>query len=957
MLVNEAEERHRSDATFLSGGGDMGARMRAMDWSATPLGPVEGWSEALRSATSIMLNSRFPIALYWGEELALLYNDAWSPIPGGKHPWALGQPGRAVWPEIWDTIGPLYERVMRTGVGVWQEDELLPMRRHGYVEECYFNFTFSPVRGEGGRIEGIFNAVVETTDRVLSERRLRTLSRMGERADASLSVDEACRWVATRLAENRADVPFVLVYLREGEQARLVAATGIAPDEPAAPAILPLDGASPWPLAAAEAEGCALAIPAPAHLPLPRGLWPEPVAEVVTVSIGSAGEARPAGFLVAGVNPRRRLDADYRSFFELAAGHIATALTAARAYEAERRRAEALAEIDRAKTAFFSNVSHEFRTPLTLMLGPLEELLGGVHGTLPPTQREPLDVAHRNSLRLLKLVNSLLDFSRIEAGRIQARYAPVDLAALTADLASNFRSLTERAGLTLAIACPPLPTPVHVDRDMWEKIVLNLLSNAFKFTHEGGITVSLAAEDGHAVLRVRDTGIGIGEAELPRIFERFHRVADARARTHEGTGIGLALVQELVRLHGGTVEVASRLGEGTEFTVRLPFGSGHLPAEQVGPALPVGTGTRVEAYVEEARRWLPEAGTPPVPSLPQAPVDGARPRLLLADDNADMREYVQRLLATRYEVEAVADGQAALEAARRRPPELVLSDVMMPRLDGMGLLAALRADPALGSIPVVLLSARAGEEAQVEGLEAGADDYLVKPFSARELLARVHTHLAMARWRRQNEARLKLMVDELNHRVKNTLATVQSIATQVLHGTPVHLDAREAIETRLMALSRSHNLLTRERWEAAALADVARQALEPFLRRDGAVRFAIEGEPVRLPPKQALALGMAFHELATNAAKYGALSNDSGQVRLAWAVGGGRLQLHWQERGGPAVRPPARRGFGSRLIERGLAHELDGRVRLEYACDGVVCEIDMPLPGIEPPPARDPHIR
>lgn len=943
MSGTDLQERGRVEATFLSGGGDMGARMRRLDWTATALGPVDGWPEALRSATSIMLNSRFPIALYWGEERALLYNDAWSPIPGGKHPWALGQPGQAVWPEIWDAIGPLFERVMQTGEGVWQEDELLPMHRHGYVEECYFNFTFSPVRGEGGRIEGIFNAVVETTDRVLSERRLRTLSRMGERSYSSLGADDACRWVTARMAEDQADVPFALVYLREGDQARLVAATGIEPGSPAAPATVAFAEGAPWPFADAERHDNGIALAAPAHLALPSGLWPEPVTETVLLPIRTAGEDRPAGFLVAGVNPRRRLDEDYRSFFELGAGHIATALTAARAYEAERRRAEALADIDRAKTAFFSNVSHEFRTPLTLMLGPIEELLDGAHGALPPEQREPLEVAQRNSLRLLKLVNSLLDFSRIEAGRVQARGTPVDLAAVTTDLASNFRSLTERAGLALCIDCPSLPEPVHVDPDLWEKIVLNLLSNAFKFTHEGSITVALRAEGTEAVLRVRDTGIGVREADLPRIFERFYRVDDARGRTFEGSGIGLALVQELVRLHGGRIDVASGYGEGTEFTVHLPLGNAHLPAERHALAAPEATAVRASAYVEEAHRWLPHRTAAPMP--PATPREGARSRILLADDNTDMREYVQRLLATRYDVEAVADGKAALDAARRQTPDLVLSDVMMPGLDGLGLLAALRADPALGGVPVVLLSARAGEDAQVEGLEAGADDYLIKPFSARELFARVRTHLEMAQWRRRNEKRLKLLVDELNHRVKNTLATVQSIATQVLHGTPVHEDAREAIEARLMALSRSHNLLTHEKWEAASLVDVAGQALAPFRRQEGAARFTLDGAPLRLPPKQALALGMAFHELATNAAKYGALSNETGHVRLAWTIGEGRLRLAWQEHGGPPVQPPSRRGFGSRLIERGLAHELDGRVRLDYAGDGVMCAIDMPLPG------------
>ena len=388
---------------FLSGGGAMGALMRNHDWQATPLGDPAGWPQSLRSAISIMLNSRYPIALYWGPELALLYNDAWSPIPGGKHPWALGRPGREVWPEIWQTIGPLFAKVIATGEGVWQEDELLPMLRHGYLEECYYNFTFSPVRGEDGTIDGIFNAVVETTDRVLSERRLRTLSRMGHRPNSSLSVDAACEWVTSILAENRADVPFVLVYIREDDTIRL-AGRWLPPGTEAA-------SGSAWPFEAAARTAGATVVAAPSAPALRSQFWSESIAEIVIVPIATGGEPLPAAFLVAGANPRRQVDANYRSFFELAAGHIGTALATARAYEDERHRAQALAELDRAKTTFFSNVSHEFRTPLTLMLGPLEDALAAASD---PEQRERLHLAHRNALRLLRLVNALLDFARID---------------------------------------------------------------------------------------------------------------------------------------------------------------------------------------------------------------------------------------------------------------------------------------------------------------------------------------------------------------------------------------------------------------------------------------------------------------------------------------------------------------------------------------------------------------
>jgi len=319
------------------------------------------------------------------------------------------------------------------------------------------------------------------------------------------------------------------------------------------------------------------------------------------------GQAQLAGFVVAGVSPRLAFNDDYKGFFDLLAGQVAAAVANARAYEEERRRAEALSELDRAKTAFFSNVSHEFRTPLTLILGPVDDALAGADGELPPPLRERLEVARRNGQRLQRLVNTLLDFSRIEAGRVRASYEPTDLAAFTADLASNFRSACEKAGLELAVDCPPLAEPVFVDRQMWEKVVLNLLSNAFKFTFGGEIAVSLQAAGGSVIrLTVRDTGTGIPEEEVPKLFERFHRVHGARARTHEGTGIGLALVQELVKLHGGSVQVESEPNAGTMFAVTIPAGKAHLPAERIAAERVLSsTAMGAAPYVEEAMRWLP----------------------------------------------------------------------------------------------------------------------------------------------------------------------------------------------------------------------------------------------------------------------------------------------------------------------------------------------------------------
>jgi DNA-binding NtrC family response regulator len=404
------------------------------------------------------------------------------------------------------------------------------------------------------------------------------------------------------------------------------------------------------------------------------------------------------------------------------------------------------------------------------MLGPLEEVLPETRERLTRERHEQLVTVRRNAFRLLKLVNTLLDFSRIEAGRVQAVYEPTDLAAVTSEIASVFRSAMENAGLRFLVECAPIDEPVYVDHDMWEKVVSNLLSNAFKFTFEGAVSVTLKTATNSAELAVRDTGVGIPEDQRTRVFERFHRIEGTRARTYEGTGIGLALVQELIRLHGGHVRVESTVGEGSTFIVNIPLGTAHLPAERIQATRSLAsTGIGAEAYAEEAQRWLPDdwhrADATVLPThgsrALSAPLEPSATRdvIVVADDNADVRQYLKHLLSGRYEVHAAADGAQALDAARRVRPALLLADVMMPQLDGFGLLRAIRDDAAIASMPIILLSARAGEESRVEGLQAGADDYLVKPFTARELLARVEAHLKLANFRRdtaEREERLRM---------------------------------------------------------------------------------------------------------------------------------------------------------------------------------------------------------
>jgi signal transduction histidine kinase len=876
---------------FLEGGGEMGALIRAKDWSATPLGAVDGWPQSLCSALSICLGSRFPIVIYWGPACVVLYNDAYAEILGKKHPWALGRPCREVWSEIWNVIAPMLDGVLATGDATWSEDQLLILERRGYQEECYFSFSFSPVRGTNGRVDGIFTAVIENTRRVLSERRLRTLRDLGAAVAEAKSAEQACRMAANALAENQADVPFALLYLVDPETRRgvLIATAGTASEAWPARASFELDSSD-------DAHSLPLATVCRTGNTIVTGEQP---LQVLVLPLAAAGEAYPAGALVAGVSPRRELDDEYTGFFELIARRITAAVADARAYEAERRRAEALAELDRAKTAFFSNVSHEFRTPLTLMLGPLEDLLLQRGEHMPAASRAALEVVQRNGRRLLKLVNTLLDFARIEAGRAQASYEPVDLAALTADLASNFRSACERAGLALEVNCVPPGELAYVDREMWEKIVLNLLSNAFKFTLAGGIFVSLRSDEREFVLEVRDTGGGIPAAELPRMFERFHRVEGARGRSYEGSGIGLALVQELVKLHGGSISVESEPGHGAVFTVRIPRGAAHLPADRVRAASDGGSSAaRAGAYVEEALSWLPAGQAVEARRTGQ--------RVLLADDNADLREYARRLLAEHYDVEAVADGEAALAAARARMPDLVVTDVMMPRLDGFGLIGALRADKTLRDTPVIALSARAGEEARFEGLGRGADDYVVKPFSARELLVRVETLLRSAGLRRQTEralreadARKDEFIAVLSHELRNPLAPLRNALEALRFSSAADaaaaglLDMMERQVNHLVRLTddllemsritRGAFELRRERVELAAFVRNALETVDPLIRaRNHQVTLAlpedtlwVDGDPVRLA--QILA------NLLNNAARY---TDKGGSIVVrAWREG------------------------------------------------------------------------
>ncbi|PRY37733.1 signal transduction histidine kinase [Geodermatophilus tzadiensis] len=707
--------------SVFAGGSENGRLMAAFDWSATPVGPVAGWPAGLRHAVRTVLASRFPMILTWGPQYTQFYNDAYATLIGAKHPGAIGDDLRVTLAEGWAALKEPVEHAMAAREASWIPQLLLLLERAGYREETYFTVSHAPAFGDAGEVAGMHAVCTEVTRQVVAERRQRLLHAVstaaGRREDERDLAVQVCR----ALGDDPLDVPLTAVYLTDdGGRLRRAAVTGVDADR------LPAVAATAEELRRVDAAALGVA----------GGPFGDAVTDAVVLPLSGGAGREPVGALLVGVNPNRALDDEYRTFHELLAGQVAGAVVDARAYAAERARAEALAELDRAKTTFFSDVSHELRTPLTLLLAPITDALAESGGGLPPAVRDRLTLALRNGQRLKRLVDDLLEFVSIESGRTAAVRVGVDLAATTAELAGVLRAAAERAGLTLTVDCPPLPRPAAVDPRMWEKVVLNLVANAVKYTFVGGIGVRLRAEGDDVVLQVSDTGVGIPAPELPALFERFHRVTDSPARSREGTGLGLALVRELVGLHGGTVDVESEPGVGSTFTVRLPFGE--PDTTEVPPSVPAAVRGAALTPWDDGPSWS---------DRPAAPT-GVLGTVLVVDDNADMRAYLTRLLAPSWTVRTAADGEEALRDVARSRPDVVLTDVMMPGVDGFGLLRALRADPDTRTVPVVMLTARAGQEAAVEGFDAGVDDYLAKPFESAELLGRLRSVLERSRGRR-----------------------------------------------------------------------------------------------------------------------------------------------------------------------------------------------------------------
>ena len=457
---------------------------------------------------------------------------------------------------------------------------------------------------------------------------------------------------------------------------------------------------------------------------------------------------------------------------------------------------ERLRQLDALKSEFFANVSHELRTPLTLILAPLDDRLGG---SISADERRLLDGLRRNATRLLRLIDDLLDLSRIDAGQLRLDLASVDLGAMARQLAALFASAAEARGLHLVIEGVQSTADVWGDSHRLDSAISNLLGNAFKFTPSGG-TVTLRVEETATEVRVvvKDTGPGIAPAELSRIFERYYQAEEGAARRVGGVGIGLALARNLIELHGGRLEVKSELGKGAEFTLTLRRGKDHFDPEVVerrrvqveGAHTRRASDAELESLTQADRELL--ENSPRAATVAPAPIfGGRRPRVLVVEDNPDVRAMLVELLSTAFDVLVAVDGTQGLEQVKLQRPDLVLSDVMMPGMSGTALCIAIKADPALASTPVILLTARAGTDAAIEGFAAGADEFVEKPFHPRVLVARVHAQLRLRSMSLELAAQARLaavgtLAAGVGHEVRNPV-------NAVLNGVRV-LQSREGLD-------------------------------------------------------------------------------------------------------------------------------------------------------------------
>lgn len=566
---------HKQAVAAFAGTSEMHARVNAHDWASTPI----GWPGSLRATVKTLLASRYPMVVLWGRELIQIYNEAYIGLIGEKHPDALGRSIRDTQAESWDTIGPMIQQVIATGVSNWVPAQRLLLERAGYREESWFSLSYSAVDDDAGRISGMLCVCSEVTQQVLSERRLRLLRELAAPTGPSRGVDATCRALVSSIAAQALDVPFALLYLGDesGESLVLRGAAGLAEGSPLRPASLGRAdvaaslGSVPWPLARAL-DGERVVVEGLERFAQVRGgPFGDLVTRALVLPLAAATEANvPDGVLIAAVSPNRELDEGYRSFFELLAGQVSVALSTARAIELERRRAEALAELDRARTAFFSNVSHELRTPLTGIIGYADLLGSDVWGPTTEDQRIHIARMKASAWHLVSIIDEILTFSRVDARKEGVNPMRMDIARVVEECAELLRPEATAKGLELKVIPSIGITIVESDLVKIRQVLLNLIGNAVKFTDSGGVEVSVEGAEEAVHIRVSDTGPGIPPAKLDEIFEAFVQGDQSSTRVKGGVGLGLAVSKGLADLLGATVRVESTPGAGSTFSLIVP---------------------------------------------------------------------------------------------------------------------------------------------------------------------------------------------------------------------------------------------------------------------------------------------------------------------------------------------------------------------------------------------------
>ena len=767
------------------GAWDGAAAMRSVyqqvDWSATALGPQEIWPALLRLVADLCLDSDSPVLIGWGPDLLMLYNEAYIPLLGAeKHPWALGRPASEVKPRLWPAEEERVHDIMQTGRPYHLDDQLLIIERHGYPEEAYFSFSISALRDADGTIVGVFTAISEPTWHVQYERRLQALRRLGTvsiTADDSLA--STCRAALEVIGKTRASVPFAAVFLRDLASQGPRRAAGYGFDEAAAASceLVELAPTSGPVLHVLEHGGTELVSGLRERYPnvfAPGPLGPLTPDQAFVLPVIMLGARKPLGVLVLGVNPYLRPDDSYTAFAVMASRQLGVMVTDAVSYQGELKRQQALQELERARTEFFQNITHELRAPLTMLLMPLQDILVEPGVVLPAAARDTVETSVRAGDRLQRVVDALLDISRVELSALIPYRQEIDLVSATLDVVEGFRPTAE-GRLNLRVDMPTDPLRAYVDRTMWTTIVGNLVNNALKFTADGEVAVILSGDDSHVLLTVADTGIGIPHDKQTAIFERFNR--GTAGDQHPGSGIGLALVADLTSAHGGTVEVDSEPGAGSRFIVRLPRYNG----------------SQVDLAADSAAASDGEQDT------------GDRPRLLIIEDEPDLRTYLTRLFSKDgYAVEAVGDAENAhawLENNPDNPPDMVITDVMLPGQSGLDLLAMIRQDDRLARLPVIVLTARADVESAVAAFAAGADDFVSKPFNSAELLARVRAHYQMNQLRDLAIGEAQTTVGQLRNALQSNRTTGTAVGMVM---TRYELDAQQAFKV-LARISQQSN--------------------------------------------------------------------------------------------------------------------------------------------------------